>query len=212
MLLLLTVPNVDWIVLVAGITAINTIPVLMPPTWPILAWVHSQSGMPVLPVAALGAISATTGRGLLALGTRSFGTRLLPRSWKRNIHALVEIIQSRPAYSIATLGLFAWGPISANHLFIAAGLSGTPLPVPLAIFGTARFISYFVLISVTQSAAASLDELIGPSVSRGATVAFQVLGFLLLILVMRYDWTKVLNRLKPTEPGYERQRELPDQE
>ena len=195
MILILAFTTSQWLFFLAGLVAVNAIPAFMPPTWSLLAYAHLHEGMSIWTLAALGAIGATTGRALLALGSRIGGTRIVPRRWQHNISMLVETIRIRKTLSFSMLALFALGPIPTNHLFIAAGLAGTPLPPLLLVFGIARFLSYLVWISVADTAASSIGDAIRPSWGSGAALAIQALGFLLLILVMQIDWTRILHRL-----------------
>jgi hypothetical protein len=96
--------------------------------------------------------------------------------------------------------MFAWGPVSSNYLFIGAGLSGLPLLPPLAIYAVARFISYVVVVSAAETTFDSFGDLLNPDMQRGWIAALQLAGIVLIIIVMRYDWSKVLNRLMPQIP------------
>jgi hypothetical protein len=107
---------------------LNAVPAFMPPTWVLLAYFHLYHELPVVLLALVGALGATTGRAVLALVSRAFGDRVLPMSWRGNIEALVATLRSRPQMALPSLGLFALGPLPSNHLFIAAGLAGAPLP------------------------------------------------------------------------------------
>ena len=107
----------------------------MPPTWAVLAYFHLYHQLPTLPLAIVGALGSTTGRGLLALGSRAFGARFLPESWRVNIETLVEMLQSQPTLAFSSLALFTLGPFPSNQLFIAAGIAKAPLPPILLVFG-----------------------------------------------------------------------------
>lgn len=198
MIALATSDPVWWVVLFVGIVVLNTIPAFMPPTWTLLAWAHINHGVPVLVIAAIGALGASTGRVLLALASRTFGIHIIPARWRANIHALVESIRARPAFSLGSLALFALGPIPTNHLFIAVGLAGSSLKVVTMVFGVTRFVSYILWVQAAQTAVSSLDELLRPAIGGTAAIAAQILGFTALILVMQVDWATVLQRFRTT--------------
>jgi hypothetical protein len=200
MMALLAADPLWWVLLFGGIVLLNMIPAFMPPTWTLLAWAHINHDVPVLLIAAVGALGAATGRVLLALGSRAFGMRLLPDRWEANIHALVAAIRARPALSLGSLGLFALGPVPTNHLFIAAGLSGSPLAPVTAVFGVTRFVSYILWVQAAETAVTSLDQILRPSLGGGAAIAAQVLGFVALVAVMQVDWATTLKRLRPGHP------------
>jgi hypothetical protein len=185
-----------WLLMFAGIIVLNTIPAFMPPTWTLLAWAHINYDIPVVLIAAVGAVGAATGRVLLALGSRVLGMRIIPPRWRANIHTLLEEIRARPALSLGSLGLFALGPIPTNHLFIAVGLAGAPLKAVTAVFGVTRFISYILWVQAAQTAVSSLDDILKPALGGGAAIAAQLVGFALLIFVMQIDWATVLRRFR----------------
>lgn len=195
-----------WILLVAAIIVLNTIPAFMPPTWTVLAWAHINYGIPVLVIAGIGALGASTGRVLLALASRTFGMHIIPARWRANIHALVESIRARPAFSLGSLALFALGPIPTNHLFIAVGLAGSSLKVVTAVFGVTRFVSYILWVQAAETAVSSLDELLRPALGGTAAIAAQILGFAALIMIMQVDWATVLKRFSATPESPKDQR------
>ena len=171
---------------------LNVVPAFMPPTWALLVYFHVAHGLDVLPLALAGAFGATTGRALLAVASRVLGDRLAPPRWRENIMTLARMLESRPAFSLPTLGLFALGPVPSNHLFIAAGLAHAPLLPIIAVFAVARFVSYVIWVNAAASAARSMEEAIGPRLGSGVAIAAQIVGFLLLILLMQVDWAQRL--------------------
>jgi membrane protein YqaA with SNARE-associated domain len=190
---------VNWLVVWVLAVALNAVPAFMPPTWSVLAYFHLYHGLPVLPLAFVGALGATTGRAILALGSRAFGNRVVPASWRANVEALVDTLQSRPTLALPSLALFALGPVPSNHLFVAAGLARAPLPPILAVFGTARFVSYVLWVNAANLADRSLREVFGPRLGGWGAVALQLAGFALIVLLMRIDWRRRLRgRLSAT--------------
>ena len=187
-----------WIAVWAMAVGLNAVPAFMPPTWAVLAYFHLYHALPTIPLAIVGALGATTGRAILALGSRAFGARLVPAAWRVNIEGLVETLQDQPKLGIPSLALFALGPFPSNHLFIAAGLAKAPLLPILLIFCVARCISYVLWISVANVADRSLRDLIGPQLGGWGAIAVQVAGFGLILLAMRVDWRRVLGDRWPS--------------
>jgi hypothetical protein len=188
---------VSWLVVWALAVALNAVPAFMPPTWSVLAYFHLYHGLPVVPLAFVGALGATTGRAILALGSRAFGNRFVPASWRANVEALVATLQSRPTLALPSLALFALGPVPSNHLFVAAGLAQAPLPPILAVFASARFVSYVLWVSAANVADQSLREALGPRVAGWGAIALQIAGFALIVVLMRLDWRRLLNERLP---------------
>jgi hypothetical protein len=187
-----------WFVVWALAVGLNAIPAFMPPTWAVLAYFHLYQGLPVAPLAVVGALGATMGRAILALGSRAFGDRWIPASWRANVEALVSTLQSRPALALPSLALFALGPVPSNHLFVAAGLALAPLPPILLVFGIARCISYVLWVSAADIADQSLRQVLGSWWGGWGAVALQIAGFVLIVLAMRIDWRRLLQQRLPT--------------
>jgi len=185
---------VSWLAVWALCIVLNAVPAFMPPTWAVLAYFHLYHGLPVVPLALVGALGATTGRAILALGSRAFGTRVFPARWHENVEVLSQALQSRPVLALPSLALFALGPVPSNHLFVAAGLARAPLPPILLVFGAARFVSYIVWISAADVADQSLQELFGSRVAGWGAIALQIAGFAFIILAMQLDWRSLLQK------------------
>lgn len=118
-----------------------------------------------------------TGRGLLALASRAFGTRLLTKERPASIRSLTTVLRRRKAVSVSLLLLFVLGPVPSNELFTAVGLAKVPLLPLLAIFGLARFVSYVLWVAV----------------------AVQIAGLMLVLVLVRVDWSRLLRHWLPAE-------------
>jgi membrane protein YqaA with SNARE-associated domain len=189
-----------WVLVWVVAVVLNAIPLFMPPTWALLAYFHIQQNLPVWPLALTGAAAAVTGRALLALTSRRFGMRFLPKKRQESIETLTTFLRERKGLSLSMLGMFAIGPIPTNHLFIAAGLARIPLPPVLAVFGVTRFVSYVLWVKAADTAARSLSEILTPSIGSAGAVAVQIAGFILLIVLLRLDWARILKRWIKTSP------------
>lgn len=189
-----------WLVVWLAAVALNAVPAFMPPTWSLLAYFHLAHGLGVVPLAVVGAAGATTGRLLLALGSRFFGDRFVPAANRENLAALADELGSRPALAASSLVLFALGPVPTNQLFVAAGLARAPLGPLLAVFGVARFVSYLLWVGAAEVAARTLRDAISPSLGGWAAVVAQIGGFALIVVASRIDWARVVARLRPPSP------------
>src|SRR5262245_1898429 len=116
----------EWLLVVAATVLINVVPIFAPPTWAVLAYFHLAYGLPVWALAAVGAVSAATGRGLLALGIRAGGEGMVPARWRANVRGLTDTIRVRKTRSLPTLALFLLSPVPSGHLFVAAGIGRAP--------------------------------------------------------------------------------------
>lgn len=146
----------EWLLAWSLTVVLNVIPAFKPPTWSLLAYIHLRYAFPIVPLAAVGATAATTGRGLLALASRVLGARFLSKERQEHLQSLTTVLRHRKAISLPLLFLFVLGPVPSNGLFIAAGLAKVPLLPLLVIFGLARFVSYPLWVEATSTAAKSL--------------------------------------------------------
>jgi len=186
------------ILLVFALTLVlNVIPVFMPPTWMLLAWFSFNTDVPVLVLAATGAVAAMTGRGLLALGFRRLGMRFLPERWQRNIEELGRQAGQRKQASLVAYVVFLLGPFPSEQLFIAMGIAQTPLVVPLLVFLCIRLIGYLVWVSTANVVAMSLQDVLRPGPGSTLGIVIQVVSLLLLFAAMQIDWAKWFRERKP---------------
>ena len=186
-----------WCVIWIVATVLNAVPAFMPPTWSLLAYFHLRYQLSIWPLALIGAAGAVIGRALLARGSRMFGMRWMPAERRKHIEALSSELKRRRALSIILLALFGIGPIPTNHLFIAAGLAKLPLLPVVGVFGVTRCVSYLLWVKAAETAAHSLRDVITPTFGSAAALAVQVVGVLVLVLLFRLDWMRLLQRWMP---------------
>src|SRR5205085_12650257 len=78
---------------------LNLVPAFMPPTWSILAFFLIQFDLPLLPLAIGGAVAATLGRLVLALGARWLGPTVLPEDTQCNLTDLGAVRPCLPRWA-----------------------------------------------------------------------------------------------------------------
>ncbi len=174
--------------------AINVAPAFMPATWAVLAFFHVVYQLPLLPLSLGGAVSATLGRVVLARLSATLRDHLLSPQQRENLMALGEFLEERRGLTLASVLLFAFGPIPSNQLFIAAGLTGTDLRLIVPPFLVGRLVSNTILIYLTGQATARLGELFGQAWRHPGALVVQIGGLLLLAALTVIDWTSVLQR------------------
>src|SRR5690348_12340636 len=130
-----------WLLFAVTVLGVNLLPVLGPPTWLLIVAFRLNAHLALVPLVLIGALCATTGRVLLALGTRH-AARWLPKERVQRLESTGEAIRERPGGAIAALALFLLSPLPSAQLFEAAGLMRVPLR-PLAVtFLLGRLVSY----------------------------------------------------------------------
>jgi len=163
------------------------------PTWSILAYFLIRFDLPLLPLAIGGALAASSGRYVLALGSRRWGRRLLSPTQQTRLSRLGVWLETRARWTtpLAVL-VYSFGPIPSNQLFIAAGLTATRLTPIVAAFLAGRLISYTLWVNLARVVAHRFEDLFTDHLQRGSAVAFELLAIAALVLFTRIDWPRVL--------------------
>jgi membrane protein YqaA with SNARE-associated domain len=187
---------VNWLLVGLLATLFNLTPILAPPTWAMLAYFHIQQDVAFVPATLLGAAGATTGRVLLALASRRFGTRLIPNRRHAQVDEAVARIRDEKRLGIPLLGLFAVGPIPKSLLFMAAGMARVPLAPGAIVYGLARVVIYGVALAATSQAATSLGEIVTSPVGGPILIATQVASVAGVFVLFRVDLPLLARRLR----------------
>lgn len=90
--------------------------------------------------------------------------------------------------------LYALGPLPTNHLFVAAGIVGVALFPMLAGFWLARALADTFWVWLTARSIRSLDAWFDLSAHGWLAVVVQLVGFVVLVLVLRLPWRRWLDR------------------
>ena len=193
--------DVEWGYLaLAGIVfAVNLLPAFGPPTWTILVFFRLNSDLAAVPLVLIGALSAASGRLVLAQASRRFRHRLSDER-REGLDALRERLTRARGRSYAGLALFAISPVPSAQLFVAAGLMDLRLvPLTLAFFA-GRLVSYSLYVAAASAAKDSLGEVFANSVGSPWGIALQVAMLAGLVALVRVDWVRVLGG-RSTERG-----------
>jgi membrane protein YqaA with SNARE-associated domain len=180
-------------VVIGVVFAINLLPVFGPPTWAVLVFVRLK--WPDVPVAALvagGALAATAGRLVLAIGTRKLGGRL-PRERRANLQALGQTLANSKTGVVASLAIFVFSPLPSAQLFMAAGLADLPLLRLAGCFLVGRSVSYTIYLTAASAAEETVRRLLRQGLTSPSAIAIQLGGLLLVILMIKVDWIKVID-------------------
>ena len=173
--------------------AINLLPAFGPPTWALIVFAHIQ--WPDIPTAALivgGALAATAGRLVLAVGTRKLGGRLSPER-RANLEALGQTLASSKTGAVASLAVFVFSPLPSGQMFMAAGLADVPL-LPLAgAFLIGRSISYTIYVTAATAAQETVQRLLRQGFTSPAAIAIQLAGLVAVVVMVKVDWIKIID-------------------
>ena len=173
------------------IFGVNLLPAFGPPTWAVLVFFRLNSDLAAVPLVLLGALAAAAGRLALATASRRFRGRFSPERL-RSLEAAEEVLAGSRGKAVAGLGLFALSPVPSAQLFVAAGLLRVPLIPLTAAFFAGRLVSYSLYVGAASAARESLGSVMTDAFASPFGVAVQLMMLLLLVLLVRVDWAKVL--------------------
>lgn len=129
---------------------VNTAPILVPPTWLILASFHAlDESLSPASLAVIGATGATAGRFIL-LYTSGFFRKFISEERKSSFDGIENYLKSKKLGYFAASFLFAATPLPSNMLFIGYGLMRARSAQIYIGFWLGRAISYYVMISVSK--------------------------------------------------------------
>ena len=77
---------------------------------------------------------------------------------------------------------------------MAAGLLSVPLVPLTAAFFAGRLVSYSLYVGAASAAKENFGSVLTDAFTSPLWVAFQVLMLLLLVLLVRIDWARLLNK------------------
>lgn len=182
---------------VGVVFGVNLLPAFGPPTWAVLVLFRLDQHLAVAPLILLGAVSAATGRTLLALVFRHLRRRI-PARRTANLAAAGEALTRNRARSLTGLALFALSPLPSAQLFEAAGLIGVALPLLTGTFFAGRLVSYTLYLEGANAAARTgVGHLITASFTSPWGVALEVGLLAALVALSGIDWSGVHHRHSP---------------
>lgn len=182
------------LLLIATVFLVNLIPIFAPPTWSILVLFRFNSHLGAVPLVLLGALSAASGRYVLARVTHRFRGRLKDKT-KADLTAAEEFLNRRRLSKYGGMLIFALSPLPSAQLFEAAGLLNLALiPFTLSFFA-GRIVSYAIYVAGASSIKISGSrDVVIQAFKSPYSIALQVLLILGVYLLTKINWIKLLNR------------------
>ena len=173
---------------------VNAAPLLMPPTWIILASFYAiDASYDPLVLALVGATGATIGRFILKQVSTKF-RKFIQKEQKSNLDAIGNFLNKKRFGYILTSFLFAATPLPSNMLFVTYGLLKAKSIGLYVGFWVGRVASYYLMISISNVVLTPFVELfeeryIGILIADG-------LGISVIILFTCINWTLLLTQRK----------------
>lgn len=176
------------------LVAVNAAPLLMPPTWIILASFHAADpSLSALYLSVVGATGATLGRFILQ---RCSGIlrRFAGEQRREGLDKINSVLSARRyGYALASF-LFAATPLPSNMLFVAYGLMRARSVGLYVGFWCGRLISYYIMISISDIVLVPFlqlfeDRLLG-------VLVVDILGAGVVVLFACIDWRALVVQRK----------------
>jgi hypothetical protein len=189
-----TLSELSYIGIFLLLIGVNAAPILMPPSWIILASFYALDPQldPII-LAIVGATGATIGRFILKQ-ISGFFRKFVGKEQKSNLDVIGNYLnRKRFGYPIASF-LFAATPLPSNMLFVAYGLMRAKSIGLYIGFWFGRLISYYIMISISEIVLTPFLDLFENRIT-GILIADGI-GIGVVILFMSINWTLLLTERK----------------
>ncbi len=189
-----TLSELSYIGIFLLLIGVNAAPILMPPSWIILASFYALDPQldPII-LALVGATGATIGRFILKQISGLF-RKFIGKEQKSNIDVIGNYLnRKRFGYPIASF-LFAATPLPSSMLFVAYGLMKAKSIGLYIGFWLGRLISYYIMISISEIVLTPFLDLFENRIT-GILIA-DAIGIGVVILFMSINWTLLLTERK----------------
>ncbi len=195
-----TLSELSYIGIFLLLIGVNAAPILMPPSWIILASFYAiDTQLDPIILALVGATGATIGRFILKQISGIF-RKFIGKEQKSNLDVIGNYLnRKRFGYPIASF-LFAATPLPSSMLFVAYGLMKAKSIGLYIGFWLGRLISYYIMISISEIVLTPFLDLFENRIT-GILIADGI-GIGVVILFMSINWTLLLTerKFKLTKP------------
>lgn len=173
---------------------VNAAPILMPPSWIVLASFYALDPQldPII-LALVGATGATIGRFILKQISGLF-RKFVAEEQKSNLDVIGDYLnRKRFGYPIASF-LFAATPLPSNMLFVAYGLMKAKSIGLYIGFWLGRVLSYYLMLTISEIVLTPFLDLFDDKIT-GILIADGV-GIGVVVLFMSINWTLLITKRK----------------
>jgi hypothetical protein len=176
------------------LVAINTSPILMPPSWMVLStFLSLDPTLDILFLAAVGATGATIGKFFLKRVSHLF-RRFVGQEQKSNLDFIGNFLNRKKFGYVLTSFLFAATPLPDSMLFVAYGLIRAKSIGLYVGFWFGRLLSYYIMLTISSQVLDPFLNLFGDRLT-GILVA-DIAGILFLILFSSINWNMLFTQKK----------------
>lgn len=194
-----TIGELSYLGIFILLIALNSAPLLMPPTWIVLSSFYAlDSTLDPILLAMVGATGATIGRFFLKKISGLF-RKFVGKEQKSNLDVIGDYLnRKRYGYLLASF-LFAATPLPSNMLFVAYGLMRAKSIGLYIGFWFGRVISYYIMISISEVVLTPFLELfedrvvgilLADGIGVGVVILFASINWSLLITQRKFKFVK----------------------
>jgi membrane protein DedA with SNARE-associated domain len=172
------------------LTGINSIPILMPPSWIVLSTFHvTEPKLNILALAIIGAAGSLLGRIILMQISTHFRVFFSKEriSSLDYLHALFK--GKRYGYFLASF-LYSLSPLPSNVMFITYGIMKARSVGILAGFWIGRVVSYYIMISTSNIILKPFMELFSSHLT--GILVTNAVGMLSVVVFTSINWLKLI--------------------
>ena len=182
--------------------AMNASPILMPPSWIVLASFYTlDPALDVPTLAIVGATGSLIGRVILMYISRFF-RKFMGTERKSSLDRLEQYLKNKKYGFFSLSFLFALTPLPSNTLFMAYGIMRAKSVGLFAGFWIGRAVAYYVMVSISTVTLKPFVELFHNSI---VGILVTDVGSLVMIVVFAcINWNKLLitRKLKFVKPKF----------
>jgi hypothetical protein len=178
---------------------INAVPILMIPTWMVLASFHAlDASFDPLVLALVGATGATIGRVFLKRYS-SLLRRFIGKEQQSNLDVIGNLLNKKRFGYLITSFVFAATPLPDNFLFVTCGLMKAKSFGLYLGFWFGRVISYYIMISISDVVLVPFLQLfeyeyigilLADGIGIGSVILFTCINWTLLITKRKFKLIK----------------------
>lgn len=170
----------------------NLAPMFAPPTWSVIVYFLITREINPTAAVIVAAISAGSGRYLLAVGTRAL-RNYIPERARKNLFDAGLVFDSSQSRRYGLIALFIISPLPSAQLFEAAGLMHMNLKRLTLAFFSGRIITY----SIYAAGAAKLKttdfgHVLTDAFRSPYSWALQLFSIALIYFIAKIDWKRFL--------------------
>jgi membrane protein YqaA with SNARE-associated domain len=186
---------VPYLLVFLGSFGVDTIPVLAPPAWTIMAFAIVKYRLNPWIVLAIGVPASALGRYVFSLYIPKFSDKVLAKRKKEELNYVGKKLKGRIWQTWVFVLGYTVSPLSTTALFTAAGVTKVPVWHLLPPFLVGKFASDAMMVKAGQFAAGNLKGMLH-GVLNAKSLAIAAITLVVTAGFMFVDWYSLIARKK----------------